>query len=117
MADVTLRENLSKVREKFKNEHPDALNQIEAWEKRVSELSAIESFCSLDTTKSIVKGIKDRMVILIRMKILDKNITAESMNIYGSKIEELQFFLSLVSPKFEKELEEINTYLVQELSE
>lgn len=117
MIDLGIIEKIRKVRDAFKKDgHPDTLNQIDSWEKRIKELSLVDDFVNLNTTQEIGKKLHSKIKDLVKEKAFKKGLTTETIALYDTRIDELKWMLELVTPSYEKEIEMIENELDNELS-
>ena len=114
--NIDTRENIQKLKDKFKDEHPDALKQIQEWEDQIKTLSDYEDFSKFSTTKAIVKALNERLKEVIKIRALGK-ITFEEMQSYDARKEEIKNTLNLLLPDFEAQMDEINRQIVDELAQ
>lgn len=108
MIDLGIIEKLRKLKERYKDAHPSAIDQIGEWEKQVQVLSAIDDFSNLKTTKNIVLKLRSRLKGSIVKRLIESETSEEK---------ELKYFISLLSPKYKEEVEKLNSEIELELSE
>lgn len=115
MIDLSVIENLKKLKDKFFGEDDSALEQIKEWEKRVKSLSEREDYANLFTTKEIAQGLKDRVKDFLRQRSMTRE-TDKLMEL-DAKIAEDKFLMKLLCANPEKEIEEINDLVLNELTD
>lgn len=108
MIDISINDNLKKLKKKFKNEHPDAIVQISEWEKKLKEASDLDDFCKLDTTKIIKEKLTSRLRENIRRRIKDGETPEEKS---------MKEVLSWLSPNAEAEIKLIAEEIELNLAE
>lgn len=114
--DLGIQEKIRKLKALFAHESPDALRQIEAWETRLRELSALDDYSKLETTKAVVATIRDRLKGVLLRRALGKGLTTEELGQLDAREEELRFVLGRVLPPFESEVEQIEKLVNDELT-
>ena len=59
--DLGIFEKLKELKNRYINEHPDAIRQIEEWEKRVQKLSRDQEYFNQEPTQELYKILKNRI--------------------------------------------------------
>ena len=59
--DIGIFEKLRELKNRYLNEHPDALRQIEEWENRVQKLSRDQDYFNQEATQELYKLLKNRI--------------------------------------------------------
>ena len=117
MIDLGILDNIKKLKARFMGEdyEQSELAVIEAWEKRVKELSDKEDFSHLETTQEIAKELKGR----IKGYYLKRATTTkpEELLTLDAKIGEDKWLAKLLCANPQVEIEEINRLVLEELSE
>lgn len=114
MIDVGLSEKIATLKARFTGQHPDAINQINQWEKRVQELSVIDDFLRTEAAQSIYKAVQERTREHIRSR-LKKGNTTETLKVADARQDECQWVLSLFNNNYASELESIENMINAEL--
>lgn len=117
MIDLGIIEKIKKLKDKFTGESPEALQQIETWEKRLTELSNIDDFANLSTTKEIVSLLKSRLKSILLERALTKGLSTEDLRILDARETELRFVIERFLPSYASELEQIEYLIDAELTQ
>lgn len=108
--DLGIWEKLRTLKERYTSEHPDALKQITEWESTLRRLADTEGFVNLDTTRTIVENLKQRLKQRLLERVRD-GMTPENKAVE----DELRYVLGLLNPRFEQEIESISQLIDNEL--
>lgn len=116
MIDIAISEKLSKLKTMFSGEdaHPDALLQIEEWEKRVQVLSRDQEYFNQEATQEVYKILKNRVKTHM-LDRLQKGRTPEENLLSDAKESECRWMLSLFNTGYETELTSLEALIDQEL--
>ena len=115
MIDLGVKEKLQALKDRYFGESPDALVQLEAWEKQLFTLSAIDDFANLPTTKAIAQNLKDRLVAVIRKRALGQGHTPDTLKELDARENEIRYALNLFMPAYSEELETLVKMIENEL--
>lgn len=116
MLDLGFFEKIRKLKERFAHESPIALQQIEEWEVRLKELSLLDDYSNLSTTKAVVAQVRERLKVVMLRRAAGKGLTSEEFKQLDAREEELRFFLTRLMPPFAEEIAEIERLIDSELA-
>lgn len=116
--DLGIVEKIRKLKTLYTGENvsPEATLQIEAWEKRLRELSDIDDFSNLNTTKELVSILKERLKKVLLDRALTKGKSSDFYLVMDAHEEELRFFLDKLMPPYSSEMTQIETLIDAELT-
>ena len=115
MIDLGVFEKIKELKNRYLGESPDALVQLEQWEKQLFTLSAIDDFANLPTTKAIAQNLKDRLIAVIRKRALGQGHTTDSLKELDAREGEIRYALNLFMPTYSEELETLIKLIEGEL--
>lgn len=119
MIDISIKENIQRLKNKvFGTDYDESAREpVLLWEKRVEELSRIDDFSRLAVTQEIIKGIKGKLETLAREKLSTKSKDIRQIDALEVKIDENRYFLKLLTPSYQDEIDEIQRMVISELTD
>ena len=112
--DLGIFEKLKELKNRYINEHPDAIRQIEEWEKRVQKLSRDQEYFNQEPTQELYKILKNRIKTHIVSR-LQKGRTPEDNRISDAQETECRWMLSMFNADYEKELTTLEELINNEI--
>ena len=110
MIDVKFREKLQQLKARFIDGDDSAKQQINQWEADIQRLSLISDFVAQPIVQHITMILKDRLKAIILEKM--KEGRSDTLD---AREKEIRYCLSLFMPKYESELQSIESIIDQEL--
>ena len=112
--DIGIFEKLRELKNRYVNEHPDALRQIEEWENRVQKLSRDQDYFNQEATQELYKLLKNRIKTHMTAR-LQKGRTPEDNRISDAQETECRWLLSMFNPNYENELATLEELINSEI--
>ena len=117
MIDKAIIDSINKLKEQVSDKDYDisAEERVLLWEKRIEELNRIDDYSKLQTTIEIVKEIRGRIRTLVIERMSCKVL--KDINILDLRIKELSWFLKLLTPNYQSELDDLHKIILNEIVE
>ena len=110
MIDVKFREKLQQLKARFVDGDESAIQQINQWEADIQRLSQVSDFVQQPAVQHIQMVLKDRLKAII----VEKMKEGRSDKLDAREVE-LRYILGLFMPRYESELQSIESIIDQEL--
>lgn len=113
--DISFFERIKQLKDRFIGEHPDALQQIAEWEKRIQKLSQEQEFFQFPVTQEMYALLRQRCKdhIIGRFK---KGLKDADRAVLDARQAEIEWVLSLFNPNYSDELQTLDQLLDEEIT-
>ena len=117
MIDISVKDAIQKLKEKVFGQDYDASarQHVLDWEKQLEVLGREADFQNLAVTRELIKGIKEKLHGLIRSKLTTSKLSIREVDALEVKIQENTYFLKLLTPNIEAEIEQIYKMILDEI--
>jgi hypothetical protein len=112
--DLGIFEKIKALKERYAGEHPDALRQLEEWEKRVQKLSRDQEYFNQEATQELYKILKNRVKTHIIAR-LQKGRTPTDNLISDAQETECRWLLSMFNAGYEQEIATLEDLINNEI--